>query len=230
LEQIQNLLKLGDCFSVAEFVQQEGSSLDIAIRYHSLVKDLYWKSRDLPAIIAVGRAGIYYCLGKSTAEGVPPELVDKLRSSAKAIAYDVGSFTWPGWDEPGITPGPADLAAGRDCALLNLRLAVELKKPADRVSAAHWLLGAHLLASRDFESAERHFKFAADLLVKVEFDATKQMNLGYAALAQLCREPSGVEPNARFKEVIEKLRAYEDKDAKEFAAQLKTACRVFMPT
>jgi len=72
--------------------------------------------------------------------------VDRLRSTAKGLAYDVGSLTWPGWEEPGIDPTPEDLAFGRECARLNLRLAIELKKPALKISMAYWLVGADALA------------------------------------------------------------------------------------
>ena len=101
-----------------------------------------------------------YCLGQTLSLEASSRQREKLRSSAKALAYDIGSFTWPGWEEPRISPTADELAAGRDCARLNLRLAIELQKPPERVSMAHWLLGAHALAARDFDLAEKEFQLA----------------------------------------------------------------------
>jgi hypothetical protein len=126
---IQTLLQTGDSFRAIEQIQHEGTPSEIAARYQSLILDLYWKAHNLPAVVTIGRAGILHCLNQSLATDVSPESKDKLRWIAKAIAFNVGSFTWPGWEEPGIHPTAADLATGRDCAKLNLRLAVELKKP-----------------------------------------------------------------------------------------------------
>ncbi len=139
-QQVLNALHSGDSFAAAELIQRDGSPRDVAAAYHSLRGDVYWKSHDLPAAVTIGRAGIFYCLSQSLI-CTSPQDVDFFRSTAKSIAYDVGSFTWPGWEEPGIDPTAADLAAGRDCARLNLRLALDLQKPLDRVAMAHWLLG-----------------------------------------------------------------------------------------
>ena len=230
MEQVQNLLKAGDSFAAVEYIQRDGSPAEIAGRYHSLVKDLYWKSHDLAALITIGRAGILYCLSQSHVTGLPPDAIDKLRSHAKAIAYDIGSFSWPGWEEPGINPGPAELATGNDCALLNLRLAIELKKPADRLSAAYWLAGAHDLSSGNFDSAEKHFQTAAEMLpvATAESRTHQLLNHGYMALAQCCRDRTNEKASAHFEEIISQLNAQVDNDAKAFASQLVTAGRVFV--
>src|ERR1700721_2000959 len=130
MNEILQLLHEGDSFAAIEEIQKEGFPLEIAARYQALVSNLYWKAHDLQAFIAIGRAGILYCLGQSLVSKSADE-IEKLRSIAKGLAFDVGSFTWPGWEEPGINPTAADLAVGMDCAWLNLRLAIELKKPVD---------------------------------------------------------------------------------------------------
>src|ERR1700712_2391987 len=71
--------------------------------YHKTMLDAYWKRKTLPAVVALGASGIQYALTHAqfpTNSGAAREL----RSLAKAMSYDLASFTWPGWDEPGITP------------------------------------------------------------------------------------------------------------------------------
>jgi hypothetical protein len=203
--------------------------LEIAARYKSVVLDLYWKAHDLPAVVVVGRAGILYCLGQSLYSGIPPETTQNLRSFAKELAYNVGSFTWPGWDEAGIKPTSEDLAVGRECARLNLRLAIELGKPPSRVSMAHWLVGAHALAANDPDEAEKAFQLAQDVLPATDAasKSLERFNMGYLALARLCRNPSDAGLRANFEEIMTHLRARPDEDTEDYLTQLLTAHRVF---
>lgn len=225
MTEIRDLLRAGDSFAAIEHIQRHGNPLEIAARYQALVPELYWKARDLPAVVAIGRAGILYCLGQSLTAGASPEDVEKLRSIAKELAYNVASFTWPGWEEPGIYPTPDEIALGRDCAKLNLRLAIELKKPPERVSMAHWLIGAHALAADDHETAEKEFQLALD--VSPATDAA--INMGYLAIARLCRNPSDAAARTSFDGIIAQLKSRTDEDAKDYLAQLLTARRHFVP-
>ncbi len=230
LDELQNLLRTGDSFAAIEKIQETGSPHEIAARYQSLVSGLYWKSHDLPAVISIGRAGILFCLTQAIA-AESPDVIDQLRSAAKSLAYDIGSFTWPGWEEPGIDPTPADLAAGMDCARLNLRLAIELKKPKDRLSMAHWLVGAHALSSRDFDLAQQQFHLAQAVL-PIDDPTCKNLgpcNLGYMAIARLCKNPSDQSARVDLDKILAELSAREDEDSKAYFAQLQSARRIFVP-
>jgi hypothetical protein len=229
--EIQSILKSGDSFAAMEHIQGRGTPLEIASRYASLVLDHYWKAHDLPAVITIGRAGILYCLTQSIASDTRPESVEKLRSIAKSIAYNVGSFAWPGWEEPGINPSADDLAAGRDCARLNLRLAIELKKPPKPLSMAHWLIGAYALAFHEFELAEKEFLRAQDVLPAND-PAAKELepcNLGYLAVARLCKRPTDVAAEASFENITGQLKTRKDEDAQVYLTQLLAARRLFVP-
>jgi hypothetical protein len=231
MNEIQKILAAGDSFVAIEKIQAGGTALEIAERYRLLVSDLYWKGRDLAAVVVMGRAGIIYCLGQSLVAGVLEEEALKLRSVAKGLAYDLGSFTWPGWEEAGISPTSEEMAVGRDCARLNLRLAIELKKPADRVSMGHWLIGAHGLASGDYELAEMEFQNAQDVLQGN--DAAKlmeQCNTGYLALVRVYRNPDDSAARSRFDEIVAELGARKDSDAEQYLSQLLAARRVFLRT
>jgi len=229
--EIQELLRGGDSFAAIEHIQRHGAPPEVAARYESLVLDLYWKARDLAAVTVVGRAGILYCLGQRAVAGIAPEISAKLGQAAKGLAYNLGSFTWPGWEEPGISPTSDDVAVGRDCAKLNLRLGIELKKPPLGVSKAHWLIGAHALASRDFELAEKEFQLAQDVLPASDKAAQElePCNLGYFAVARLARNPADSAAQARFAEITARLGERDDDDSREYLTQLVRARRLFVP-
>ena len=230
MTEVLQLLRTGDSFAAMEIIQCQGAPLDIAARYHSLVKDLYWKARDLPAVALIGRAGILYCLGQSLIAKETPKTAEQFRSIAKGLANDVGSFTWPGWEEPGIHPTPDEIAFGRDCARLNLRLAIELKKPLSRLSMAHWLLGAHKLSARDFQGAVKQFQLAQEVLQTdvPESKANEPLNAGYLMIARLCGDGSDTEARSKIDEIIGELNARSDEEAKDFCTQLTTARRHFL--
>lgn len=206
-----------DAHETLEPVQHEGSPRDIAAGFDSAVRDLYWKAKDLVAVIALAREGIQYCL-TTMGEATDPDDRIFFGDSAKTLAYNLASFTWPGWDEPGISPSPDDLAVGLSAARLNLRLALELNKPVDRVEDAHWLLGAHLLAAHLPEAALEEFEACSP--------ATRPLFAGYSLLAQAI---IGV-PDAqrRFDDLLSSINGDQGGGSDPGARQLATAHRVFI--
>jgi len=231
VQEIQELLRTTDSFAAMEHIQRDGTPLEIAARYDSLVRDFYWKAHDLPGLVVVSRAGIMYCLGQLLVAGHSSDTVEKLGHAAKGTAYNAGSFIWPGWEEPGINPTPEHLAYGRDCAQLNLRLAIEFNRPPKGLSKAHWLIGAHALVTRDFDLAEKEFQLAQDVLPATDA-ATKEMeacNMGYLAVARLCRNASDAAAQARFEEITTQLGAQKDEESQDYLSQLLRARRRFMP-
>jgi hypothetical protein len=228
MNEVQTFLCSGDFFAAVEQIQRSGTAVEIADRYASLLKDLYWKQHDLPSVVAIGRAGILYCLGQSLIAGLSPDAIQRLRSTAKGLAYDVGSFTWPGWEEPGIQPTPDDLTTGRQCARLNLRLAIELNKPAEKVSMAHWLVGAHALANHDADSAVSAFRSALETLAdQPEDDPLKLYNRGCAASAELCGSEDE-HAASELAEINSRLQSLVNADAKVYLAQLQAIQRLFV--
>src|SRR4051794_17432075 len=93
--------------------------------------DAYWKAKDLNGAVALLIDGI--ACGQAAAKANPAEATQIL-GTVKAMAFNLASFTWPGWDEQGITITPEQLAAGRQAAELNYQLALELNRPPDKVA------------------------------------------------------------------------------------------------
>lgn len=194
--------------------------------FHELVRRS-WRAKNVPAMIQYGQAGIQYALQASAKLGdTDAKLAAQLRSQAKAIAYDVSSNLWPGWDEPGITLSPTDLTIGLQLAKTNLRLAKELDRIGDPLGHAWWLVGAHELAARNlpfataaFVEAEKHYQ-----------GDYAEMTRGYSSLVQQLNTDAAQQIAGRrdFEKIMKTLRESKGSDGKFFASQLETATKVFL--
>lgn len=230
IDELRTLHQQGDSYAIAERVQAAGGEAGaIATRYAELLRDVYWKAKDVALAVAVGRAGIYFALTKAAeadaaGEGEP---VTTLRGLAKQMAYNVASFAWPGWDEPGITVADADRLAGLDAARLNLRLAVELKRDASKRAAAHWMLGAHELTANGPASAVASFRRARELantageaIMALDYEA-------FESLAACVASPNDATARTALDGFIERIACFDHPDAKFFADQLIGVRRFF---
>src|SRR5689334_18332785 len=122
IQTVTTLLREQDSYAAIEHLERQPDPLAVARTYGDLVRHLYWKEKELPAVIAMARAGIQHGIAAARAvEASDPDQAYQLRSSAKGLAYDLGSFTWSGWDEPGIIIDPSQEAIGLDAARANLR-------------------------------------------------------------------------------------------------------------
>src|SRR5690242_6188654 len=73
-----------------------------------VMRELYWKRKDLSASVLFACAGMSLGLAAAArADASDPSLGVQIRGLVKGLAYDVASFTWPGWDEPGIVITPS---------------------------------------------------------------------------------------------------------------------------
>ncbi|HZT42919.1 MAG TPA: hypothetical protein VFA07_12195 [Chthonomonadaceae bacterium] len=225
-DQALEILRAQDSCAAIEYLGRQPEPLEAAKAYADLVNTLYWKEKDLYCVIVMARAGIQHSLLAAAATDIEDaQSAYQLRSVAKGLAYDLGSFTWPGWDEPGIPIAPAHLAFGMEAANVNLRLAQELKKGDLPMSRAHWLLGAHHLAADDWQAARHHFTEAIDYAQAAGAEEEKLLCAGYEALATILASPHDSAGPDVLASILAKLTGTEQ--GKGFAAQLETARRVF---
>jgi hypothetical protein len=211
-EQVLAQAREQDIYAAIESIAKTGEFLQVMM-------DLYWKAKDLPATIAVAQAGIAYCF-TSSARGSDPAHVSELRGRAKAIAYNLGSCCWPGWGEPGIAITPVECAIGYEAARCNLRLAIELARPAKAMGNAHWLVGAYELANREFDSAYASFERARQALA--EERAMALMAAGYAQLTRHLQSPADAPTHRAFESAMTDLQNEGSNDANDFAEQSAT--------
>lgn len=189
--------------------------------FDEAVRHWYWERKNVAAVRTIARAGIRRATMLAD-DAADPDEATRLRGTAKTIAYNLASFTWPGWDESGVTLTTADVADGRDAARLNLRLAILLGRPDKSLADAWWLIGAHALAVRNAAEAAEAFAEARAFAELAGEPGRIAMLDGYAALADSLGDGA---PTDRFEEAIATLRGLAD--GASYVEQLETARRVF---
>jgi len=215
------ILSEKDSSAAIEFLSA-GTDVAVSARaFDEAMRQLYWEQKDLDASVAIGRAGIQFCLNAGRRGGCDSGM---MRGLAKAIAYNLASFTWPGWDEPGIAVTRTHVVIGLDAARTNLRLAAELDKGSLAASRAYWIMAAHQLAAGETEAAFNGFQAGARHATAAGMPADELLNRGFGELVNLLVSPRG-SGRAQLDDTLALLR--EMKDGKQFAEQLETAKRVF---
>ncbi len=227
LKHVITRVKQGDdSFTAAALLEADGEPAVVAVQYSHLLRAWYFQEKNVPAMVMFGRLGIQYALIQARrVEATDAEKAKRLRGIAKEMAYNLGVNTWPGWRDEGISITKSDLAAGLDAARLNLRLAQELKRNTEVLGNAHWLVGAHQLAQKNYPTALEEFRKS-----QAEFQKAKQSDFalmagGYIALAEMLQSPAQGKP--KFQAAVEALTSSGSEDAKFFAEQLRTAAEVF---
>ncbi|TME95602.1 MAG: MmcQ/YjbR family DNA-binding protein [Chloroflexi bacterium] len=175
---------------------------------HQRMKDAYWKDRDIATTVRIGQWGI--ATGRA--------IKDKdAMGEVKGMAYDLGSFTWPGWDEPGIELTPDLIVQGLAAAEINLAYGGILRRADLPMSRAHWLVGAHQLAAGDLGSAVKELTIAEELANKAGSKPDELLCRGYRQLA-------AGEGRTDYDATLAALRRLEG--GEELVGQLQTAARV----
>lgn len=223
-EQLLSVLREQDTFAAVELAAQSGDQVQAAKSLHELGKHLYWKEKDLGASVTALRAGAQ--IGMTSAETEPSRRIE-LRSAAKGMCYDLASFTWPGWDEPGIKVTACDMWAGLDAAKANLRLGEELNKGDLPLSRAYWMLAAHLMAARRWTEAIAHFERAAKYAESAASRSDALLSAGFATLTALLERPEDMAAAARLEEIKAALAPLEH--GADFVSQIETAAAVLAP-
>jgi len=216
-----------DSFAAAEYLKSRDNRLLAIDAWSQVVMDAYWERKDLTAVLALGRAGIDYALEVAgETEAASPDAAAKIRGVAKSIAYNIASFTWPGWCEPGITVTARDLALGMDAARANLRWARELGKDDLALSRADWMVGAHELAAGNYTEARTHFESASDYAKAAGNNGERLMNHAYALISTLVENPKDEGARRDYEETKKELAGEED--GQFFIDQLDSALAVFL--
>lgn len=227
-EAILQLLREQDSFAAIEFASNQSDALAVLTALDDLMRDLYWKQKDLVATVALGRAAVQYALARAIRlQSDDPDQAAQLRGKAKSICYNLASFTWSGWCEEGIRITPSDEAIGFDAARANLRLGRELNRGDLAMSRGWWMLGAQQISARDycgavvsFGKAEHHARTAGER-------GDELLAVAFARLAELLADRSDHAKYDRIASAVRELSAVND--GPFFAKQVVTALKVFCP-
>jgi hypothetical protein len=198
-----------------ETLNRHETPADAAKAYLDLILHLYWDRKNIAAVIPLAQAGIAYTLQQ-------PDL----QKTAKALTYNLASFCWPGWDEPGIPLGEPEIAAGEQAAQQHAQIIETLPATAIEKSRTAWMTGAYHLARRRYPQAIDSFNHAADLAQQAGSETEHLLNRGYALLAQDLAAHTP-ESQAQFEHLKSQLNALQD--GPEFVTQLETAHAAFRP-
>ncbi len=131
-------------------------------KYNELILDLYWKSKDLKAVVDVGKRA--FRLAERKGEPSHPRL--------SPIGYNIASFTAPWWSDS-IPVTPQQARFGLDIARLTLELRLHGGFDPIKISGIRWLIGVHQLYTMgDREAALKEFKDSKRIAMDSE-DETK---------------------------------------------------------
>jgi hypothetical protein len=190
--------------------------------FRQALRDAYWTKRDLGLVVTIAHAGFGATMAAAARE--PDDTrAHALRSDAKALCYDLASFTWRGWGEPDLEIAPGQEAAGLDAAHENLRLARCLGRGDLPESRALWMLGAQLLSAGDHPGARAHFVEAAVAAQRAGAADEAALAETFAALVDVLADEPGA--SERLERRLSDLRSSETGEA--FAGQVTTAFAVF---
>jgi len=184
----------------------------------------YFDRKDVALSLRLRQAGMQYVERCIARDDVPAAVRDELRGIHKAMAFNIATSAWPGWgDDVVITP--EQMALGRQAAQLNLDLAVELRRGPDKVSIAHWAVGAHAMAAGDYAMAHEQYRLAIDRAREAAAADHVALNQGYDALTSILQgDAAGA---TRFDAAVQALEHLRTEDATFFAQQLVTARTAF---
>jgi hypothetical protein len=186
--------------------------------YSEAMRLAYWQDKDLSGAMAIAWAGIGRLL--AMAHESEPDRAHELRSQAQRLTYDLASFTWAGWDEPGIVITPPEARAGCAAARANLALVHELGQAELAQARAHWMLGAHELAAGRPDYARASFEAAAGRYAAAGPDGAAEAALA-SAFAVLADLSEGLAGESDLLAALERLRS--TPGGTELAAQVTTA-------
>jgi hypothetical protein len=224
---VKSMLDQGDTYMAVEFINGMSDPQVAGLRFFDLMRDFYWKDQSIVRTVSFGRAGIQFCLAQANRhKNSDPKAAAEFYGRAKQIAFNLASFTWPGWDEKGITLSTSDLKQGLDAAKLTVRLSGQLNEPSRKKAVALWMLGAQELANGRYDDAEKTLKRAKEKAQKGEDGATAAQIDGTAAIVKILQgDASGQE---QFENALLVLEGMNTKISKMYAGQLKTAKAVFL--
>ncbi len=215
-----------DTFAAINYLCKQDDPFSIMSTFNDVVGHLYWEDKDLAGVVAMGRAGIQYGLAASAeAESINPEAAKELCSKVRALAFNVASYTWPGWEEAGVEPNSTDVALGYDAAKAAVRLVEEMEAEPIMFTRAFWMLGAHQLAAGKSARAEQSFSLSARY---ADESSSKSENLLARAFSVLAKAQS-VPTAANLAKEMEGIKAglAGEENGAEFVNLVDKAARVF---
>lgn len=212
--------------SANQWIQSLGSPAEVCDIYDQAVRDLYWLDKGSKSLVVIGRSGIEFCL-QSAHRASTTSASDSFKAQAKTIAYNVAANSWPGWGDDGVVIADEEIKAGLAAAELNLKLALELKKPDDKVAGAYWLLSALQLALGLYPQSLASIDQGIFYSQKTADPLPIAFNEGFKSLVLLASGEMAA-GKALYARATTQLQNLKSEDAQSYLGQLATAKRIFV--
>lgn len=224
------IMENDDYYKAIEYLSRQSNPLEILDAFKEIVKRLYWDSKDMAGVIIFSGAAIQFAQMSVQSMSAKEDMVRQMKEKAAAIAYNLASFTWPGWNEEGLEISITEQNIGMEAAKTNLRFIEEMGGDNLQLARAYWITGAHRLTLNIADEAiycfERSLKYA-DWADNREETLLAQ---GYMILAQMLQsEKVGAQDLELLKDLKKKMVELPDGDT--FVGQIETTYDVvFGPT
>ena len=217
---VQSLAVEKDLYAASEFVLGLWEETEVAKVFEDLMLDCYWKAKSVAQVIHFANAGIHYCLAQACERDEGDDSARELRFAAKRMATNAASFTWIGWEEPGVEISPGQMRHGIAFARYAVRQLHDLDPTDAQLAFTYWYLGAHLMAEGAYAEGLAVFEAARDYSAT---DGTnpdnRTMHEGYIGLAKILSGDAEA-GESEFDESVAVLNSREGEDAAFFAKQL----------
>lgn len=230
LAQVDHLLQTKDSYAAVEYIQSQSTPGRVMTLYTAATIHFLHKKKDMKAFVRLSQAGIQYEL---TMAGLTkdPKQAAVYRAQAKTLAYDLAANVWQGWGPGTFAATKEQQRVGLDAARLDLRLAIELDKPAIKLAYAWWMLAATQMGLGDYTAARKGFEAAAAAARKARneiFELSARGFLGVTAiLAGQTKEGQAAVDEA--KTALAAFAKKGDEDAAFLASQFDHALAAWRP-
>ena len=228
-DNVQSIIEKKDLYAASEFVFGLADECDVAEAFGNLVLDCYWKAKSIEQVIHFANAGIHYCLARTWSSGdLGDDLYDEIYDDperellfvAKRMATNAASFTWTGWNEPGVEISAEQMRQGLAFARYSVRQLQELDPTDAQLAFTYWYLAAHLIAEGSYAEALSVFGEARNHSASAGGDPDQPaMFDGYIGLTKILsgdNETGGSE----FDTAVAALESRDNEDAAFYAKQL----------
>jgi hypothetical protein len=220
-------LDAGGLSAAVSVIESSDNPLGAGTAFAEFGKRLYRERKNVAGMIAVGDAGVTFCLQQAT-NATDAATAEQLKKLAKVIAFNTAANSWPGWGDEGIHIEQGHLQSGSRLAVICRDLVHELHLDHREVGNAHWLVGALELAAGRPAEALSEFQRAEQVFEQSGHPAYGLLARGYVALARKAELKSAASGARDLVQVLKQLRDLGSKDAVFFADQLVVADRILL--
>ena len=169
--------------------------------------------------VPVARLQLLHVLRRLESAHLTDSELDEGKKFARGIAFNIASFTWPGWDDtPNITPEMEQL--GADAAAYGLQIAEEIDDVTPNIL---WINGVHAMYARKFDRAKQYFE-RAKTLSRGDFEEDKHN--AWILCTEFLEDPND-ETNADFVKALDALSNHTPGQPNFVRGQIEKAVKVF---